>query len=146
MTPNAQSVLADFASRLGAQIMPDLRTPYLMSSAGLMAAVMGMMVEQSDGAAANLVEENRAIRALFARAGKLATPPELAARLEPLSLGGDDDLRLSALEAANRILRAALIDLHAWAEDEPDAEALNDAIWAELSKSTERRRLSSAPF
>jgi hypothetical protein len=146
MNPNTQAVLADFAGRLGAQIMPQLSTPFLMSSAGLMAAVMGMAVEQLDGAAANLVEENRAIRALFAQASKLAPPAALATRLEPLSLGGDDDLRLSALEVTNRTLRAALIDLHAWAENQPGAEALNAAIWRELSKSTERRRQSSAPF
>jgi len=145
MNPNAQAVLADFASRLAGQIMPQLATPYLMSSAGLMAAVMGMAVEQFDGAAANLVEENRAIRGLFDEAAKLGTPADLAARLERLSRD-DDDLRLSALEAANHGLRAALIELHAWTEGEPGAEALNGAIWAELSKSTERRRLSSAPF
>jgi hypothetical protein len=146
MTPDPQSVLADFAERLGAEILPDLRTPYLMGSAGLMAAAMGMMIEKLDGAAASLVEENRVLRGLFAQAVTLAAPADLAARLEPLSLGGDDDLRLSALRAANRTLRAALIALHAWTENQPGAEALNDAIWAELSASTERRRQSSAPF
>ena len=146
MTPNPQAILADFAARLGGQIMPDLKTPYAMSSAGLMTAVLGMLAEQFDGAAANLVEENRAIRALFNEAAELTLPGDLGARIGRLSAGVDDDLRLSALQAANRGLRAALIDLHAWAEVEPAAKALNDAIWRELSMSTERRRVSSAPF
>jgi hypothetical protein len=146
MNPNAQAVLADFTARLGGQIMPQLATPYLMSSAGLMTAVMGMLAESFDGAAADLVDENHAIRGLFDEAARLSPPADLAARLEPLARGVDNDLHLSALEASNRDLRAALIELHAWAEGEHGAEALNDAIWAELSKSTERRRQSSAPF
>ena len=146
MKPDPQAILADFAARLGGVIMPDLKTPFLMGSTGLMAAVIGMIAEDLDSAAARRVEENRAIRALFNRALALNPPPVLAATLEPLAIGDDEDLRLSALVAANQRLRAALITLQTWAENQPGAEALNDAIWAELSASTDRRRLSGAPF
>jgi len=146
MTPASRALLADFAARLGGVITPDLKTPYLMGATGLMAALLGMMAEEMDGAAARLVEENRAIRALFSQALALSPPAELAGRMTPLASGADDDLHLSALEAANSPLRAVLIELHAWAESQPGATALNAAIWAELTKSTQRRKLSAAPF
>ena len=146
MTPDARSVLIDFAGRLGGVVLPDLKTPFVAGSAGLMSATLGMMAEEIDGAAARLVEENRAIRALFDQALALTPPAGLAGRLGPLAKTNDEDLRVSALQSSNNRLRAALIDLHAWAETQAAAKPLNKAIWAELSKSTERRRLSTAPF
>jgi hypothetical protein len=76
----------------------------------------------------------------------LSPPSELAARLSGLVKGADEDLRISALQAGNNALRAALIELQTWVEGRADAAALNDAIWAELAKSTERRRFSTAGF
>ena len=76
--------------------------------------------------AAILVEENRALRALLGETGE------------------DADLRISALQAENNRLRAALIAAQAAAEAAGD-NARQDAIWAELMASTERRKLSTAP-
>jgi hypothetical protein len=146
MTPDPRAVLIDFAGRLGVSVIPDLKTPFLVGSVSLMAAALGMMAEDFDNMAARLVDENRAIRGLFGQALALSPPAELASQLAPLAKTGDDDLRISSLQAANNLLRAALVDLHAWAETQTGAKALNDAIWAELSRSTERRRLSTAPF
>lgn len=52
--------------------------------------------------------------------------------------------RLSVLKAANDRLRAALIEAHAAAEAAGDT-GRQEAIWAELRASTERRKLSTAP-
>ena len=147
MTPNPMLVLGDFAGRLAQVLAPDLKSPYLQGSAGLMYATMGMMVEEWDRLAARLAEENAALRALFAQAAPLA-PGGLATRLDELASGADADLKISALQLANNTLRAALIELQAWAEDQtgPAVMALNKAIWAELSTSTDRRRLSATPF
>jgi len=147
MTPNPMLVLGDFAGRLAQVLAPDLKSPYLQGSAGLMYATMGMMVEEWDRLAARLAEENAALRTLFAQASPLA-PGGLAARLDELAKATDADLRVSSLQLANNALRSALIDLQAWSEDQTGsaAMALNVAIWAELSTSTERRRLSATPF
>ena len=85
-----------------------------------------MGAESWDAAAHNLVEENRAIRALLGEAGE------------------DTDLRLSALQAVNDRLRRNLIAAHIAAEQASDQPRL-DVIWAELAASTERRKLSNSP-
>ena len=60
----------------------------------------------------------------------------------------DHDFHIAALEDNNCALRAALIALHAHVETQTSAEArkVEAAIWSELAKSTERRRLMSAQF
>ena len=85
--------------------------------------LLNLAAEVWDGEAARLVEENRALRALLTVEG------------------ADDDLHLSALKAANDVLRAKLIEAQVAAEAAGDT-ALQDAIWAELRASTERRKLS----
>ena|ERR1700761_1668351 len=146
MTPDPSTVLGDFATRLAGSVIPDLKTPFLVGSVGLMSAILGMTAEAFDSAAARLVDENRAIRGLFADALTLFPPKALAGRLQPLAEGEDTDLRVSALQAANNALRAALIDLHAWAEIDAAAAPLDTAIWAELTRSTERRQFSTSTF
>jgi hypothetical protein len=146
--PDENLVLADFAARFAGEIAPQVQPAYLASAIGMSAGILGMIAEDWDRAAARRVEENRAIRGLFVRAAGLALAPGLAAKLKTLAAGNDDDLRLSALEAGNEALRAALIDLHAAVEamDGGPAKALNDAIWAELSASTLRRKMSAGSF
>ena len=148
MKPDENLVLADFAARLAGVIAPQVQPAYLAAAIGMSGGILGMIAEDWDRAASRRVEENRAIRGLFKDAAGLGLESGLAARLATLAEGNDDDLRLSALEAANEALRAALIALHAAVEamDGPPAKALNDAIWRELSASTERRRLAAGSF
>lgn len=147
MTPDPRAVIGDFAGRIMQVIAPDLRTPYLAGSAALMTATLAMLVEEYDRTAARLAEENAAIRGLYAQAAPLA-PGGLATRLGDLATADGSDLHLSALQAANNSLRSALVDLQAWCETQtgPGVGAINEAIWAELAASTERRRFSSSPF
>jgi len=146
--PDENLVLADFAARFGGEIAPQVQPAYLAAAIGMSAGILGMIAEDWDRAAARRVEENRAVRGLFADAAALGLEPGLASRLAALAEGNDDDLRLSALEAGNEALRAALIELHAAVEamDGAAAKALNDAIWRELAASTERRRMSAGSF
>lgn len=148
MKPDENLVLADFAARFATVIAPQVQPAYLASAIGMSAGILGMIAEDWDRAASRRVEENRAIRGLFARAAGLTLEPELASRLAALGQSNDDDLRLSALEAGNEALRAALIELHAAVEimDGGPAKALNDSIWAELSASTLRRKMSAGSF
>ncbi len=94
------------------------------------------------------MEENRALRRLFADAVPAVEDAELRGRLEVAATGADGDLKVSALEASNAALRGLLIELHAHVEEleSPAARRAEDAIWRELAASTERRRLVIGPF
>lgn len=137
MTPSVPAVLAEIAGLALRNAMPDVHPADRASSLGLSAALLGMAAEVWDGTAARLVEENRAVRALLARAGEVGLDfSELAAR-------DDADLRISSLQAANDVLRAALIALQTTAEAK--SPALDTDIWAELVASTERRKMAASP-
>jgi hypothetical protein len=126
MTPPVPAVLAELAGLLLKNAQPGVPDAERASDLSLSAALLSVAGEIWDRQAAILVEENRAVRALLGETGD------------------DADLRLSALQAENNRLRLALTDAHAAAEATGDA-ARQEAIWAELVASTERRRLSTAP-
>lgn len=126
MNPKVPAVLAELAGLLLKNAMPGVPEAERASDLGLSALLLVLAAETWDRQAAILVEENRAVRALLGEAG------------------ADEDLRLSALQAENDRLRAALVEAHAAAEAAGDA-ARQDAIWAELIAATERRRLSTSP-
>ena len=107
-----------------------------------------MVREETERAAARRVDENAALRALFARAAEQVADTELRRRLGAAAASRDPSLLLSELERANAELRALLIELHAHVEEQAAqwARALDAEIWRELVASTERRRLSLAPF
>jgi hypothetical protein len=123
MTPDVPSVLAELANLLMRNAMPGVPDAERASALGLSAMLLNLSAEVWDGAAHNLVEENRALRTLLGLTGQ------------------DADLRLSALRAENDRLRALLITAQIEAEASGDT-ARQDAIWAELRASTERRKLS----
>ena len=126
MTPQVPAVLAELSGLLIKNAQPGVPEAERASDLGLSAMLLAVTAEIWDRQAAILVDENRAIRALLGQSGD------------------DPDLRLSVLEAENNRLRAALIDAQAAAEAAGDV-ARQDAIWAELVTSTERRKLASAP-
>ncbi|WP_397414550.1 hypothetical protein [Phenylobacterium sp.] len=126
MNPTVPAVLAELAALSIRNAQPGVPDAERAGELGLAAGLLGMAAEMWDRQAAILVDENRALRALLGETG------------------GDPDLRLSVLHAENDRLRAALITAHAEAEAAGD-RVREDAIWAELVASTERRRLSTAP-
>ena len=123
MTPEVPAVLLQLSAIAQRNAMPGVPDPERASDLGITAMLLAIAAEVWDGAAQNLVLENRALRKLLGEAGE------------------DDDVRLSKLKAENDRLRASLIDAHAAAEAAGDAERLA-AIWGELVASTERRKLS----
>ncbi|MDX2166570.1 MAG: hypothetical protein SF182_05880 [Deltaproteobacteria bacterium] len=131
MTPTAPIVLNGIARTILMELAPQAGGGYAAQTLQLMGALAMMLAQEWDRAAARLVEENSAIEALLADAGT------------PLA-GSAASLRVSDLQARNRALRAALIDLHARIEgtDGAAARALELRIWDELYASTERRLLA----
>ena len=126
MNPRVPAVLAELAALMMRNTQPGVPEPERISDLSLSALLLGIAAEVWDGAAARLVDENRALRVLLGEPGE------------------DADLRLSSLKAENDRLRAALIEAHIAAEESGDADR-QAAIWTELIRSTERRRLSTAP-
>lgn len=126
MNPNVPPVLFELAGLLVRNAMPGVPEAERASDLGLSAAILMVAAETWDRQAHILVEENRAVRALLGETG------------------ADEDFHLSALQAENDRLRAALIEAHAAAEADGDTTR-QDAIWAELVAATARRRLSTAP-
>lgn len=141
MKPDVPSVLTDLARLVAVNAAPDVPPADRAANLGMTSALLHVAAAAWDAAAENLVAENRAIRSLLKAGAALA--PEFGALAE----GADDNLRLSALSAANAILRQGLIDLHASLEDrdDPQARSLVEAIWAELGASTERRMAPGSP-
>ena len=135
MKPSIPVAASDLAARLRAEIVPEL-TGFRANNVAMGSAMIDMIAEEFDRAAARLFAENEAVRGLLERGGVAIAAP---ARL---------DLRVSALEAQNDRLRAALIDLQTALEtrDDADARALDADIWRELAHSVERRRVASANF
>ncbi|HEX5380249.1 MAG TPA: hypothetical protein VFW47_16850 [Phenylobacterium sp.] len=125
MKPDVPMVLVEMAGLVARNAAPDVPAADRASALGLTAALMGFAAQAWDGAAHNLVQENRAIRALLGLQGS------------------DEDLRLSVLSQENARLRQALIDRHA--EVEGKDPAMEAAIWAELVASTERRMVAGSP-
>jgi hypothetical protein len=148
MKPDPQAVLGYLTELLMVTVAPNAQPPYLGGTIGMVGTALAVLTEEWDRAASRLVEENRAIRALFRRAERVRLDPFLADELRALAGGEDDDLHISSLDCANTGLRAALIRLHSSVEAAGDdaSKALNEAIWAELTASTVRRRQASAPF
>lgn len=123
MTPDVPAVLAELAGLLARNADPATPNAERASALGLSSMLLMLAAEVWDGAAARLVEENRALADLL---------PDTAS---------EADLRLSVLRAENARLRARLIAAQIAAENAGDT-ARQDAIWAELRASTERRKLS----
>jgi hypothetical protein len=146
--PGVDKVLEVLAGSLMIEVAPHVSPAYRQSSVGVSAILLTMIREEWDRAAARRAEENAALRALFRDAAPVVADTELRHRLSDASASSDPSLRISELERANDALRALLIDLHAHVETlgSADAKRIDDAIWKELSASTERRKFALAPF
>jgi len=146
--PDVGRLLEIIAGKLLLEIAPNVQPGYRQSSVGLTGMLLGMVREEFERAASRRVEENGALRALFARAAKAVADTDLRRRLETAAAGADASLLVSQLDAGNDALRGLLIELHAYVEQEdaPWARAVDAEIWRELVASTERRRFALAPF
>ena len=145
MIPSLPTTLNGIARTLLMDLAPQLQNAYAGQTLQISAALLMMVAQEFDRAAARLVEENDALLALFAGAVAVATDDGLRTALAD-SAAGSSTLRVSALHERNRALRALLVRLHAHVESLPgDAARLLEArIWTELAESTRRRQLDLA--
>lgn len=148
MKPEASHALERLMQALLTEIAPAVQPAYLRASVSIQAMLLLTIREELERAAARRVEENRALRALFADAAQSVSEGALRDRLTSAAASIDASLLVAELEAGNRALRALLIELHAHVESlaGPPARRIEAAIWRELAASTERRKLSLGPF
>jgi hypothetical protein len=148
MRPRVEVVFLTMAQDLIERVIPAISPIYHQGTIGMIATLLAIVGEEWDRAASRRVEENQRLRELFRESAAAMNDGALKTRILELADSRDHDLHISALENNNCTLRAALIDLHAHVESQPSPEArkVETAIWEELAKSTERRRLLSAQF
>jgi hypothetical protein len=148
MKPDAGEMLAQIAQTLLAEVAPRISGEYEQRSALLLGLMLTALAEEWDRGAARRVEENAALRRLFAEAVPTVRDPALRAKIAQAADSTDADLSMRSLARGNEGLRALLIDLHAAIESDPSTESrrLENRVWDELVASTERRRLSISMF
>lgn len=143
MKPDVSRFLEVVVGYLMTKTAPALDTGYDQSTLMVGGVLLLAVRHEFERAAARRVEENDALRRLFADAAPTVQDIELRKRLEEAAAGQDASLLIANLERGNTDLRGLLIDLHAHIEalDSPQARHIEDGIWQELSASTERRSL-----
>ena len=148
MRPEIPVVFQTIGLDLMVRVIPEISSAYHQGTIGMLATILLIAADEWDRGASRRVEENARMREMFRGAAPVVKDRALRDRLLALAATIDDDVRISTLETSNCRLRAALIDLHAHVEDleGADARRVEEEIWRELGKSTERRALSTAPF
>jgi hypothetical protein len=142
MRPDPARVLVGVATNL-MTLIPDVRTPFGQSLAGMAATLAYDLAQEVDRLADRLFNETEAIAELLREALPLLDDA-MAHRIHHVIDGrGAPDLRVSSLQAANDRLRAALIEVHAAVEamDSPEARVMDARLWDELRESTRRRHI-----
>jgi hypothetical protein len=142
MRPSVDVYLGELARLLGQEFAPKLPTTYDQSVLTRNAMLLSVVADEFDKAASRRIEENQAIRRLFADAVSVVSASDLQSRLLAASQSGEHGFRVGELDASNCALRSLLIELHEQIEqmEGEAARSLEDAIWGELARSTERRR------
>ena len=148
MKPDLGRFLEVASAHLLQRSAPALDGGYEQSPVMTLAVLLGIAREEVDRAAARRFEENQALREFFRKWQGAVDDEALRSRMVAASEGSDPSLRVPDLEESNAGLRALLVDVHAQIEEQvgDEARACEDALWRELALSTERRRLTLAPF
>jgi hypothetical protein len=148
MRPSVDCYLDELKRALSQDFAPRLPTSFEQSGLVRHAILIGIVAEEFDRAASRRIEENQALRSLFADAAGVLPDSALRSRLLEACETGERSFKVRDLDASNCNLRGLLIELHEQVEQlagEP-AKSLENAIWRELVRSTERRRTSFNRF
>lgn len=135
------------AEAMAARIVPALDDAFALETARLAGMLLTIAANAADDAAALRVDENAAMRALFADAATAIPHGDLAASLREAAASRDPGLRLSALDGENDRLRRLLIALHAQVDagDDDRARQVGERIWQLLDTFEARRAPLSQP-
>lgn len=146
--PEVDKVLTAFSGTLLTRVMPQVKSEYVQKDLGFMALALNGAAEEYDRAAENRMQENRAMRELFASALSLVQDEALKSTLQTASAAEPKSLRIRDLNEANAELSKVLIELHAHVEEQTGNawRELEGRIWDELKARTRRRAIGFFPF
>ena len=143
MKPVVDNVLQGCFATLLTEVAPHLGAEYSVGDVSVMGLMLFMSAEEYDRAAEVRTEDNAEMRSIFAEAASQIEDADLRSRLSEASDARDTSLRISALDKTNDKLKALLIDLQAWLEEQGGdwAAHIERRIWRHLKDSAERRKL-----
>jgi hypothetical protein len=143
MKPNVQTVMMRSFERILTDIAPHLSSEYAVGSSSVIGLMMFQTATEFERAADIRVQENAAMRDIFAGAVSVLPTGNLRARVEEAASSSDPSVKISELDEANDALSALLIELQAHAETTEGAPArqLESQIWEELARAATARRL-----
>lgn len=139
MKPEADQVLTTSAFQLLMNVAPLLPSGYPQGTASLIAMLSMMAAQEYERGAEIRAVENKDMRRLFGELEPSVADDALKARLLVAAETKDTSLAISALDAANYVLRRLLIELQAHMEQQPGARDAERRIWAVLKAAAERR-------
>ncbi len=116
----------------------ELSSAYERSNAAGIGMLLGQLRNHLEGAAGFLVEENGALRELFASVAPKVADVALRARLEAASRATPQGLQVGRLREENEELRRLLVEVHVQAE-EVGHIGVEQQLWEELAESVRRR-------
>ena len=130
MSLSIQTSIQGVIDILSERVSPAVDDHYVRETIRMAQSILRISVNALDDVVVLRVEENAALRALFAAAAG-AVNANLAQVLADAARSIDPSLKISALDAENARLRAILVRLHAEVEVRTDetGQQLNKQIW-----------------
>ncbi len=143
MKPNVQTVMMRSFERILTDIAPHLSSEYAVGSSSVIGLMMFQTATEFERAADIRVQENVAMRSIFAGAAGILPTGDLRSRVEAAAVTSDPSVKISELDQANDDHAGLLIELQAYAEtvEGADARKLETQIWDELARAATARRL-----
>ena len=147
MTPTTSELLVGNFMTFAEPPPPESAGDFMAGRIGVTAMISLLAAQEAESGAQVRVAENRAVRALLARAAP-QWDARLGGRLSVLATTADEDFTLSALDRANADLRTALIALQEAVEDEdsPAGRALEGDLIRLLKLLADGRALHLPPL
>ena len=144
MRPQADHILRTTATTLITHYLPGIEKEHERYELSLSAFLMMVVSEEFDRAAHRRIEENHALRRIFAESLPVIKDDELKKRVKEASEKAEDNYHISVLDKLNCELQEVLIELHTHIEalEGEGARNMNEAIWTELENWTKRREFT----
>jgi len=141
--PDVQTVMMRSFERILTDIAPHLSSEYAIGSSSVIGLMMFQTATEFERAADIRVQENAAMRAIFADALGALPEGDLRSQAQAAATSSDTSFKISELDKSNDALAALLIELQAYAETVEGAAArkLETQIWDELARAATARRL-----
>ena len=144
MRPEPDQILRTAATTLITQYLPGIEKDHEKTDLGLSALLMMVVSEEFERAAHRRIEENKALRRIFAESLSVIKDDDLKKRVKEASEKVEDNYHMSVLDKLNCELQEVLIELHTHIEalEGEGARNINEAIWVELENWTKRREFT----